>query len=158
NPQKRKDMGQAQSLHFSPFWFDLVNEQLWQGEKQIRIRPKPLAVLRYLVEHPGRLVTRAVLLQHVWAGVYVTTTAVNVCVREIRQALGDSATAPKFVETMGQRGYRFIAPLTAAPLEAHPAAPQTISLQPHVADVVGRTAELARLHRLFESAQHGERQ
>ena len=47
----------AQQLFFSPFRLDLVNEQLWRGTQLLPVRPKTLAVLRYLVEHPGRLVT-----------------------------------------------------------------------------------------------------
>jgi DNA-binding winged helix-turn-helix (wHTH) protein len=51
-------------------------------------------MLRYLVEHPARLVTKAELLQHVWAGTHVTDTVLRASVKEIRAALGDLAAAP----------------------------------------------------------------
>ena len=65
-------------------------------------------MLRYLVAHPGRLVTKAELRQHVWAGTHVTDTVLRVCVREIRAALGDAAAAPQYLETVGRQGYRFL--------------------------------------------------
>ena len=65
-------------------------------------------MLRYLVEHPGRLVTKAELHQHVWAGTHVTDTVLRVCVQEIRAALGDAAAAPQYLETVGRQGYRLL--------------------------------------------------
>ena len=67
-----------------------------------------LALLRYLVAHPGRLVTKAELRQHVWAGTHVSDTVLRVSVHEIRQALGDVAAAPRYVATVGRQGYRFL--------------------------------------------------
>ena len=62
--------------------------RLWRGNQAIALRPQSLAMLRYLVEHPGRLVTKAELRQHVWAGTHVSDTVLRVSVHEIRQALG----------------------------------------------------------------------
>ena len=59
-------MPSAQQLFFPPFRLDLVNERLWRGTQLLLVRPKTFAVLRYLVEHPGRLVTRDELRQAVW--------------------------------------------------------------------------------------------
>jgi Transcriptional regulatory protein, C terminal len=81
-------------------------------------------MLRYLVEHPGRLVTKAELRQHVWAGTHVTDTVLRVCVQEIRAALGDRADAPHYLATVGRQGYRLLVsddqevapPLLAGPL------------------------------------------
>jgi DNA-binding winged helix-turn-helix (wHTH) protein len=55
---------------------------LWRGEQVIGLRPRSLAVLRYLVEHPGRLVTKAELRAHVWAGTHVTDTVLRVSVKK----------------------------------------------------------------------------
>jgi DNA-binding winged helix-turn-helix (wHTH) protein len=56
------------------------------------------------------------LLKRLWPGIYVTKTVLKVCVREIRQALKDDATRPRFIETVGTQGYRFIAAVsTTAP-------------------------------------------
>jgi hypothetical protein len=72
-------------------------------------------MLRYLAERPGQLVTKEDLLKQLWPGIYVSSTVIKVCVREIRHALGDEAVKPQFIETMGGQGYRFIAPFTSFP-------------------------------------------
>src|SRR5437867_13355810 len=105
----------GRQIFFHPFRFDTVNERLWRDSQVVSLRPKSLAVLRYLVEHPGRLMTRKELLSAVWHDTYVSTAALKVCIREIREALGDSPTAPQFIETRRRQGYRFIAPLTPTP-------------------------------------------
>src|SRR5215471_14288429 len=95
-------------LAFGPFRLDSPQGGLWQGDQAIALRSQSLALLRYLVEHPGRLVTKAELRQHVWPGTHVTDTVLRVSVHEIRQALGDVATAPRYLETVGRQGYRFL--------------------------------------------------
>src|SRR5215510_6896922 len=78
---------------------------LWRGDVRIALRPRSLAVLRYLVAQAGRLVTKAELRQHVWGGTHVTDTVLRVSVQEIRAALGDAA-APQYLETVVQQVYR----------------------------------------------------
>ena len=95
-------------LTFGPFCLDVTHGRLWRGNQPIALRPRSLAVLQYLVEHPGRLLTKAELRRQVWAGTHVTDTVLRVSIREIRAALGDSATTPHYVETVGQVGYRFL--------------------------------------------------
>ena len=82
--------------------------------------PKALAVLDFLAEHPGQLVTKSELLDAVWPGVFVADGVLKVCVREVRRALGDDARTPRFIETAHRRGYRFIATVTREPNEAPP--------------------------------------
>ena len=101
-------MEPAHLIPFGPFCLDVAGGRLWREEHVIALRPRSLAVLRYLVEHPGRLVTKAELRQHVWAGTHVSDTVLRVCVREIRAALGDAAATPQYLETVGQQGYRFL--------------------------------------------------
>src|SRR5262245_35246352 len=72
------------SLTFGPFQLDTMPGRLYRGEEVLQLRPRSLAMLRYLVEHPGRLVTKAELRQHVWAGLHVTDTVLRVTVQEIR--------------------------------------------------------------------------
>src|SRR4029450_3201532 len=95
-------------LTFGSFCLDVTHGRLWRGEQAIALRPRSVAVLQYLVEHPGRLLTKAELRQRVWAGTHVTDIVLRVSIWEIRAALGDSATTPHYVETVGQEGYRFI--------------------------------------------------
>lgn len=93
---------------FPPFRLDPGNGQLWRESEEIHLRPKTFAVLRHLVERPGQLVTKAALLDAVWADVSVGDSMPAISVRELRKALGDAAQAPRFIETVQGRGYRFI--------------------------------------------------
>jgi TolB-like protein/tetratricopeptide (TPR) repeat protein len=113
----------AELRHFPPFRLDSNNEQLWRGSREIRLRRKTFAVLRHLVEHPGELVTKAALLDAVWPDVSVSDSMPAISVHELRKALGDAAEAPRFIETVQRRGYRFIADVTLEP--AHGPTPRT---------------------------------
>ena len=134
-------------LTFGPFRLDMTQGRLWQGEQAIALRPHSLAMLRYLVEHPSRLVTKAELRQHVWAGTHVTDTVLRVSVHEIRQALGDAAAAPRYLETVGRQGYRF---LVGRDLEG----PPPLAAGP----LVGRQGDVAALEAWYQQAAHGTRQ
>ena len=138
---------------------DLAREVVWCGEVPRRLTPKAFAVLRYLVAHPDRVVTRDELWEAVWPGVIVSEAALNVCVRELRQALGDTPQAPRFIATMPRRGYRFIGPgpdTGGAREVGSPAAPPSLTLQS--VDLVGREAELRQLQGWLAQAQAGARQ
>jgi DNA-binding winged helix-turn-helix (wHTH) protein len=95
-------------LFFPPFHLDLMNETLWCGARLVPLRPKALAVLRYLAEHAQRLVTQEELLKAVWQRPYVSEGLLRGYIRELRGVLGDEAQAPRFIETATRRGYRFI--------------------------------------------------
>jgi predicted ATPase/DNA-binding winged helix-turn-helix (wHTH) protein len=140
-------MESAQHLTFGPFRLDVMQNRLWRGDQVLSLRPRSLALLRYLVEHPGRLATKAELRQHVWAGTHVTDTVLRVCVQEIRAALGDAATAPEYLETVGRLGYRF-----------HLGGAPEITLQQTAAPVVGRQRDLEVLDEWFRQAADGARQ
>src|SRR5262245_50466731 len=110
-------MQRGGQVTFRHFRFDPSDERLWRGTREIALRPKTFAVLRFLVERAGQLVTKEELLDAVWPDTAVSDVVPIVCVRELRQALGDQADAPHFIETVPRRGYRFIAPVaTASPL------------------------------------------
>ena len=80
-------------------------------DERILLRPKSYAVLRYLVERVGRLVTEDELLDAVWPEACVEPQAVKSSVFDVRRVLGDSPKKPVFIETLPKRGYRFIAPV-----------------------------------------------
>jgi DNA-binding winged helix-turn-helix (wHTH) protein len=101
-------VSQDKTLHFEPFRIELGKRQLWRGEERVKLRPMSLLVLAYLVSRAGEVVQAGEILQAVWAKTRVTRGAIRVCVREIRQALGDEASAPRYIETIGREGYRFI--------------------------------------------------
>ena len=82
--------------------------------------PRSLAVLRYLAERSGQLMTSDELLKQLWPGIYVTRTVLRVCVRELRRALQDNAETPQFIATVGRQGYQFLAVVSSTPLGATP--------------------------------------
>jgi predicted ATPase/DNA-binding winged helix-turn-helix (wHTH) protein len=151
-------MEHEQHLLFGPFRLDPVTERLWCGEQAVVLRAKPLAVLRYLAAHPGRVVTKEELLKTVWAGTYVSKTVLKVCVREIREALREAVVAPRYLETVGRLGYRFIAPVVSSPRSGAGRPEFTIQNSKPDTCLVGREAELRQLHRGLEKALSGERQ
>src|SRR5262245_10048537 len=138
---------------FFEFRLDVVNQCLWRAESRVSLMPKPFAVLRYLVDHPGRLVTHDQLLAAVWPDTYVQPEVLRRYILEIRRALGDRAEAPRFVRTFPKRGYEFIAPVVdevpAAAVEANPAGAKRL---------VGRAAALADIDRCLKAALGGQRQ
>src|SRR5262245_20162435 len=101
---------ESRLLNFGPFRLDVPNQQLWRGAEVIRLTNKALAVLCYLAEHGGQLVSKDELFAAVWSGVVVSDSALVACIGELRRALGDTRRTPQFVETVHGRGYRFIAP------------------------------------------------
>ncbi len=92
-----------------------ASARLKRDGRNIPLTPKAFDVLRYLVEHAGRLITKQELFDAIWTDVFVGDAALKVCIREIRRALDDDAQEPRYVETAHRRGYRFIAPVTLNP-------------------------------------------
>ena len=101
---------------FDRYSVDLRNAQLWRGKTEtLPLTSQTFAVLRYLLEHAGQVVTKAELFEALWPGTAVSNGALTFCIVELRKALGDNAKHPKFIETAHRRGYRFIAPLSPLP-------------------------------------------
>jgi predicted ATPase len=140
-------MEQEHAITFGPFRVEPPPGHLWRGDHLIPLRPRSLAMLRYLAAHPGRLVTKAEVRQHVWAGTHITPTVLRVCVREIRVALDDAAAAPRYLATVGRQGYRW---LVGDDLEQPPPRPADI--------LVGRRGEVDRLAAWGQQAVQGTRQ
>ncbi len=102
----------------SPICLDLANECLRYGAQTISLRPKTFAVLRCLIEHAQQLVSKTTLLEVVWPETVVGDGVLMVCIRELRQALGDDPRTPRFIATAHRRGYRFIGQVTREPASA----------------------------------------
>jgi DNA-binding winged helix-turn-helix (wHTH) protein len=107
-------VGNEKRIIFDPFSLDLANECLWRGSQAIKLGPKAFAVLDYLVERPGQLVTKEELLNAVWPGTFVGEAVLKVAIRQIREALDDDQKFPRFIETAHRRGYRFISQVAAS--------------------------------------------
>ncbi|MBZ5613015.1 MAG: winged helix-turn-helix domain-containing protein [Acidobacteriia bacterium] len=101
-----------QSCRFGPFTVDLVSREVWNGGK-IQLQEKPFQILAILLERPGQLVTREELQHRLWpAGTFVDFDhSINTAIKKLREALGDDAEQPRFIETLPRRGYRFIGQL-----------------------------------------------
>jgi DNA-binding winged helix-turn-helix (wHTH) protein len=164
-------MTDTAQVWFGPFRLDVREEVLWHEHERLALSPKALALLRYLVEHPGQLVSKAALLAAVWPETVVGDAVLTVGMAEVRKVLGDNPRAPRFVETVHRRGYRFIAPLrtTQPGISRLPAVvgekPRTDAGPQREAGnwkrpprLVGRDAELLRLCQCFRKALSGERQ
>ena len=102
-------MAEGSRFTFAGYVLDGENEQLLVDHQPLRLTNKALAVLRYLIEHAGQLVTKDALLTAVWPKTVVSETALTNCIGELRRALGDDPKQPRFIETVPRRGYRFIA-------------------------------------------------
>lgn len=121
-------------VRFGMFQFDPATGDLFNGRRTIRLQEQPRQVLTCLVSRPGELVTREDLRALLWAGdTFVDfDTGLNVIINKLRQALGDSATSPRFIETLPRRGYRFVAPVV--PTGAHDAVGREAVAMPEPAD------------------------
>lgn len=128
-------------IAFPPFRLDPANRRLYCGEQPIALRPKSFEVLKYLVEGAGTLVTKDELLDAVWPATAVSDTVLKTSIREIREALGDVAKTPRFVETAHRSGYRFIAAVA------------TNNLPVELGALIGRDGEVALIKRLLHSAR-----
>jgi DNA-binding winged helix-turn-helix (wHTH) protein len=101
------------TLRFGVFELNMRSGELWKQGRKVRLEGQPVQILLCLLENPGELVTRDELRQRLWpADTYGNfEDGLNAAVKRLRQALNDSAGNPRFVETLPQRGYRFLAPV-----------------------------------------------
>ena len=124
-------MSAANLLRFGAFELDSKAGELRRNGDLLHLAPQPFKVLELLVRRSGQVLTRAEIRDHVWCGDTLVDfeQGLNFCVRQIREALGDTADAPRFIETLPRRGYRFLMPVNgAAPTE--PARPRALIVLP----------------------------
>jgi DNA-binding winged helix-turn-helix (wHTH) protein len=135
---------------FQSFRLDAVNQCLWRADERVQLTPKAFDVLRYPVEHAGRLVTQDEILEALWRETYVNPEVVKKYVLEIRKVLGDRRDTPVYIQTLTKRGYRFIAPVSdeGAAVESSPVTRK----------IVGRETALAQLDGCLNTALAGKRQ
>jgi Tol biopolymer transport system component/DNA-binding winged helix-turn-helix (wHTH) protein len=101
---------------FGPFEFEQLSGDLRKFGNRIRLQGKPLQILSILLAQPGQVLSRDELQRHLWQGTTFVDfeQGLNTAVNKLRQALGDSADQPRYIETVPGKGYRFIAPLQRA--------------------------------------------
>ena len=117
------------------------------------LTPKAFDMLRYLVEHPGRLVTQDEILEALWPETYVNPEIIKKYILEIRKGLGDRHDKPEFIQTFPKRGYQFVAAVSD---DSVVGSPDLVSGT--TKEMVGRDTALAELHNSLHRALRGRRQ
>jgi DNA-binding winged helix-turn-helix (wHTH) protein/TolB-like protein len=100
-------------FRFGLFEFDVATRELRREGALLRLQSQPAQVLSCLIEHAGKVVSREELRRAVWGGETFVDfdRGLNFCIGQIRSALGDDSTTPRYVRTLPKRGYQFIAPV-----------------------------------------------
>jgi TolB-like protein/DNA-binding winged helix-turn-helix (wHTH) protein/Flp pilus assembly protein TadD len=106
-----ESLRQAPVVRFGTFEVSLASNEIRKAGVKIRVQQQPMKLLEILLEHPGEVVTREELRSRIWANENFGDfdQAVNIAIAKLRNALGDSADSPRYIETLPKRGYRFIA-------------------------------------------------
>ena len=109
-------------IQFGVFEADLRAGELRRKGSKVRLQEQPFQILMMLLQRPGEVITREELRTHLWpADTFVDFDhSLNAAVRRLRDALGDTAENPRFVETVARRGYRFLAPVNLTPSNSTP--------------------------------------
>jgi Tol biopolymer transport system component/DNA-binding winged helix-turn-helix (wHTH) protein len=128
-PEERAVLG---SVRFGRFELSAETGELRKDGVRLKLSGQAIQVLAMLGANPGKLVTREELQQRLWPGASYGDPehGLNAAVNKLREALGDSATEPKYIETVPGRGYRFIAALNSPVVSPEPEPPQPGSLKP----------------------------
>lgn len=114
------ESGPARRYRFGVFEADASTGELRRQGVRVRLNAQPFQVLLLLLERPGHLLTREEISRQLWPdGTFVDEDhGVHSAINRIREALGDTAAAPRYVETLARRGYRFVAPVELIGAEA----------------------------------------
>ena len=117
-------------FQFGTFELDVRSGELRKAGVRIGLQEQSLQVLRLLLERPGDLVTRDELRQRLWPnGTFVDFDhGLNAVINRLRETLGDSADSPRFIQTVPRRGYRFIAPVDGARVDARTEDPASLAV------------------------------
>ena len=126
------DDNSSRIVRFGVFEVDLRAGELRRGGQKMKLQEQPFQVLAALLERPGEVVTREELRGKLWpADTFVDFDhSLNAAIKRLRDALGESAERPIFVETVARRGYRFIAPVDDGSGGVHDISPDRARLEP----------------------------
>ncbi len=121
----RAPLSPPRRLSFGPFEADLPSGELFKNGNRVRLQAQPFQLLVMLLERPGELVTREQICAKLWpADTFVDfDRSLGTALNKIREVLNDSAAAPRFIETLPRRGYRFIAVVSAGELDPESSLP-----------------------------------
>jgi DNA-binding winged helix-turn-helix (wHTH) protein len=149
----------ARSARFGPFSVDLATGELQKHNRKIKLQNQPFQILILLLEHAGDMVTRDEIRAKVWSSDTNVEFehGIATAVRKLRQALGDDAHQPRYIETLSRRGYRWLVPVSWTDANATTRRPAVVTAKAG-GGLVGRDGSLAILRDSFARARHGERQ
>jgi len=122
-------------VRFGTFEVSLQSGEVRKAGLKIRVQQQPMKLLEILLEHPGEVVTRDELSRRVWPNESFGDfdQALNIAIGKLRNALGDSAENPRYIETLPKRGYRFIADVSVLDADASQKRPESVAGSPPVA-------------------------
>jgi len=138
------------------WWAEPDTDRIRRGDEAAKLEPKVMAVLCYLAERPGQVVTREDLERDVWAGTVVGYDALTSTIIKLRKALQDDSRKPHYIETLPKKGYRLIAsvgpanPGSAVESAAVPPRPTGSKHWPVIAGLIGMVALVVMLLSMFE--------
>lgn len=146
-PSRNEANTQMARYEFGEFIIDLGSYELTRAGTPVPMPPRALDALTYLLENRERAVSRDELRREVWKVAALSASSVPTCIASLRQALDDDADSPKVIQTLRNRGYRFIAPVRCLTPESRNGRTEP--------NFVGRSSEQEALLSDFESACHG---
>jgi TolB-like protein/DNA-binding winged helix-turn-helix (wHTH) protein/Flp pilus assembly protein TadD len=122
-----ESLRQTPVVRFGTFEVSLASNEMRKAGVKIRVQQQPMKLLEILLEHPGEVVTRDELRSRIWADENFGDfdQAVNIAIAKLRNALGDSAESPRYIETLPKRGYRFIAEVSVVDTGTPAKAPES---------------------------------
>ena len=134
-----KSMAPSNAARFGPFKLDLKAGELHKAGRRIRLQEQPLRILTMLLEHSGEVVTREEVQNSLWPNDTIVEFdhSINSAIKRLRDALGDTAHRPKYLETVARRGYRLLLPVEW--VEVSPAKPTATVAAQNVGPVVSST-------------------
>src|SRR6184192_4228877 len=109
-------------VHFGEFELDAAAGQLYRKGAKLRLQEQPSQILQILLQRPGEVVTREELQQKIWpSDTFVDFDhGINNAIKRLREALGDTAETPQYIETLPRRGYRFVGTIQTAQVSSQP--------------------------------------
>ena len=116
---------------FGDYALDISHCELRRTGRRIPLRPKVFDVLRYLIAHRDRVVSQQDLLDHIWPQQFVGEATLKSCIKEARQAVGDTGKAQRIIQTLHGRGYRFVAAVAEASESPPAEATHSLLAPPH---------------------------
>jgi predicted ATPase len=148
----------GREVEFGPFRFTFNPAQLWRGKRRVKLQERPAAILGYFLDNAGAVMSKEEVHRAVWGTTVVASTSVHTGVRAIRRALGDRVESPRYIETVGREGYRFVAPVRASAPATREHGPAGDRSRSHKQIFVGRKRELAELRAHLKKAAQGHHQ